>query len=118
MLTCSYMICGVKWVGGFLCLTLLDFAYFVYRMEWVHPVKLLLYYFYRKNLFFVLLIQSAVSAVRERGACEERLDKHKRSLRLVAGDLVACSSHGYQAEVSLVLHDVATNLSSTLISQD
>jgi hypothetical protein len=65
-----------------------------------------------------MLILSARFAEREHCACEEILDKHKRSLRLVAGDLMACSSHGYQDEVALVLHNVATNLSSTLFLQN
>lgn len=63
---------------------------------------------------FLLLILFAFFAVRERFACEEILDKHKRSPRLVAGDLMACSSNSYQAEVALVLHNVSTHLSGTL----
>lgn len=76
----------------------------------IQPV-ILLWYYYLLTLF-------ALFAVRECFACEETLDKHKRSLWLVAGNFMACSSHRYQAEVALVLHNVSTHLTSTLNSQD
>ena len=66
------------------------------------------------------LSRLACFAVRERFACKEILDKQERSLWLVAGHLVAGSSHGDQAEaallLALVLHNVATHLSGALKS--
>lgn len=66
------------------------------------------------------LSRLACFAVRERFACKETLDKHERSLWLVAGHLVSSSSHGDQAEaallLALVLHNVATHLSGALKS--
>jgi hypothetical protein len=67
-----------------------------------------------------MLSRLACFAVRERFACKEILDKHERSLWLVAGHLVAGSSHGDQAQaallLALVLHNVATHLSGALKS--
>jgi len=86
-------------------------------MEWIHIVLLLMHY-----LYFRMLRLFALLAVRERFACKETLNEHQRSLRLVAGDLMAGSSHGCQAEaalrLALVLHNVATHLSSSLGSKD
>ena len=86
-------------------------------MEWIHIVLLLMH-----SLCFRMLRLFAFLAVRERFACKETLNEHQRSLRLVAGDLMAGSSHGCQAEaalrLALVLHNVATHLSSSLGSKD
>uniref|UniRef100_A0A0D3GUH0 Methyltransferase type 11 domain-containing protein n=1 Tax=Oryza barthii TaxID=65489 RepID=A0A0D3GUH0_9ORYZ len=38
--------------------------------------------------------------IHHRFAFKEILDKNKRSLWLVAGDLMTCSSHGYKAEIT------------------
>lgn len=80
--------------------------------------------FHAVDFLFILLVVIMLLnlftffAVRERFACDERLNKHQRSQRLVAGDLMTCSSHGYEAEVALVLHNVSAHLSSTLCSED
>jgi hypothetical protein len=62
----------------------------------------------------ILLNRFTFFAFRERFAFEERLDKNQRSQRLVTGNLMACSSHGYEAEVALVLYNVSAHLSSIL----
>lgn len=66
----------------------------------------------------ILLNRFTFFAFRERFAFEERLDKNQRSQRLVTGNLMACSSHGYEAEVALVLYNVSAHLSSILCSVD
>ena len=102
-------------VDGFLCLTLLDFVCFLYWLKWYNLRSCWCAIFSVKTSF-LLLILFAFFAVRESFACEEILDKHKGSPRLVAGDLMACSSDSYQAEITLVLHNVSTHLSGTLHS--
>jgi hypothetical protein len=62
----------------------------------------------------ILLNRFTFFAFRERFAFEERLDKNQRSQRLVTGNLMACSSHGYEADVALVLYNVSAHLSSIL----
>lgn len=89
-------------------------------MKWIHITDASGRTLYTSE--FQMLRLSACLAVREAFACKETLNKHKRSLRLVAGYLMAGSSHGCQAEaallLALVLHDVATHLSRTLRSED
>ena len=112
--TCSYMICKVRM---FLFLTWSAFAFSLsYWIKWIHVVVVLPVH----SLYFGMLSRLACFAVRERFACKEILDKHERSLWLVAGHLVAGSPHGDQAEaallLALVLHNVATHLSGALKS--
>jgi hypothetical protein len=64
----------------------------------------------------ILLNLSTFVAFRERFACEERLNNNQCSQRLVTGNLMACSSHSYEAEVAHVLYNVSAHLSSILCS--
>ena len=109
------MICKVRM---FLSLTLIPFRFLSlsYWIKWIHVVVVLPVH----SLYFIMLSRLACFAVRERFACKEILDKHERSLWLVAGHLVAGSPHGDQAEaallLALVLHHVSTHLSGALKS--